>query len=89
MLKGVSRQIVEITQTENPYFERVFLVVRPICREFSTQQLDTAARHFLQQQSPHSGLKRARRKYLTSYLVSLLLGSALGVTLTLILYTLI
>ncbi len=88
MLKGVSRQIVEITQTENPYFERVFLVVRPICREVSTQQLDAAARRFLQQQTPHSGLKRARRKSLASYLLLLLLGSAIGVMVTLALYTL-
>ncbi len=78
MLKGVSRQILEIAQTENPYFERAFLVVRPVCQEFSAAHLDKAAVKFLEQQSPHSGLKYARQKQCLYRLSYLLLGGALG-----------
>lgn len=88
MLKGVSRQIVEITQTENPYFERVFLVVRPNCREVPSAQLDKAAHRFLQQQTPHSGLKRARQKQAWQRLGFLLTGGGVGALLTLIVHSL-
>ena len=80
MLKGISRQILEITQTENPYFERAFLVIRPVCQDFSAEQLGKAAHKFLQQQSPYSGLKRARQKQRLYTLICLLAGSALGAT---------
>lgn len=89
MLKGVSRQIVEITQTENPYFERVFLVVRPTCREVPSQQLDKAAHRFLQQQSPHSGLKRAKRHQAWQRLVFFLIGSGLGAAAVFAAYTIL
>lgn len=29
MIKGVNRQIIEVMDTGNPYFERALLVVRP------------------------------------------------------------
>ena len=29
MIKGVNRQVLEITNTENPYFERVIFFVKP------------------------------------------------------------
>ena len=81
MLKGVSRQILEIAQTENPYFERAFLVVRPVCQDFSAAQLNKAAHKFLQQQSPYSGLKRARQKQRLFSVSCLLAGGALGAVL--------
>lgn len=81
MLKGVSRQILEIAQTENPYFERAFLVVRPVCQDFSVEQLNKAAHKFLQQQSPYSGLKRAKQKQRLSSLFCLFAGGALGAVL--------
>ena len=82
MLKGVSRQILEIVQTENPYFERAFLVVRPACQDFSAAQLNKAAHKFLQQQSPYSGLKRARSRQVLSFLLCVLAGVTGGVALS-------
>ena len=82
MLKGVSRQILEIAQTENPYFERAFLVVRPVCQDFSATQLNKAAHRFLQQQSPYSGLKRARSRQVLSSLLCVLAGVTGGVALS-------
>ena len=29
MLKGINRQVVEVTNTESPYFERIVFFVRP------------------------------------------------------------
>lgn len=29
MIKGVNRQVLEVTNTENPYFERIIFFVKP------------------------------------------------------------
>ena len=46
MLKGVNRQVVEISQPENKYFERILLFVRPEYSGMSearlTQQAESA-----------------------------------------------
>ena len=42
MLKGVNRQVIEITQPENKYFERILLFVRP---EYSDMSEARLARH--------------------------------------------
>ncbi len=84
MLKGISRQIIEVIQTENPYFERAFLVVRPVCQEMPAEKLDKAACRFLEETAPHSGLKRARQQKCFFGLLFLLLGGALGAALTIL-----
>lgn len=33
MIKGINRQVIEVTETGNPYFERALLVVRPSYRD--------------------------------------------------------
>ena len=47
MLKGVSRQVVEITQPENEYFERILLFVRPEYRDLSEARLAQHAKRAL------------------------------------------
>ena len=61
MIKGISRQIVEVTDTANPYFERVFFIVRQQCREASPTLLDTEAHRVVNAATGYTGLKRARR----------------------------
>ncbi len=82
MLKGTSRQIVEIVNTENPYFERAFFIVRPTCTDFSSSRLDKEAGRLLHEQSPYTGMKRTRQKWLLERVALLLLGGGVGVGLS-------
>ncbi len=59
MLKGVHHQIIEIRQTEDPFFERALLFVRPQCAENGEEDWQEKGRAFLKRAAPHTGLKRA------------------------------
>lgn len=43
MIKGINRQIVEITQEENSYFERILFFVKPEYSTISEKQLKERA----------------------------------------------
>ncbi len=78
MIKGINRQIVEVTDTKNPYFERIFLVVRHHCTDCPATLLDQEAHKVLSSQNAYSGLKKARLRYLGMQILCLLLGGILG-----------
>ncbi len=80
MIKGVHRQMIEVTHTGSPYFERAFLVVRggePPAEE----KLHRMAQKVVEQAGTYAGLRRQRRRQaLRRGLFALLCGSA-GATL--------
>ncbi len=39
MLKGVNRQVVEVTETDSAYFEKVLFFVKPECSYVSEKKL--------------------------------------------------
>ncbi len=78
MIKGTSRQIVEVTDTANPYFERVFFVVREQCREASPTLLNHEAHRVVNTATGYTGLKRARRQRILGRWGWILLGAAVG-----------
>ena len=78
MIKGISRQIVEVTGTGSPYFERAFLVVRPACADASEELLHDEAHRVLQSQDGYTGLKNARRRRRLGRRSLLLLGGVLS-----------
>ena len=78
MIKGINRQIVEVTDTKNPYFERMFLVVRHQCTDCPSTLLDQEAHKILSSQSAYSGLKKSRRRYWGVQIVWLIFGGILG-----------
>ncbi len=82
MLKGISRQMVEINTSENPYFERVFLVVRTNCAEPSSERIQQEAKQLLNAHSPHAGMRIAKRKHRFKQLLCLCLGGSIGVLLS-------
>ena len=43
MIKGINRQMIEVTHTGSPYFERAFLVVRAECSQPSDETLQHMA----------------------------------------------
>lgn len=78
MIKGISRQIVEVTDTKSPYFERMFLVVRHQCTDYPSALLDKEAHALLSAQNSYSGLKKARRLHRLKQLALLVLGGCFG-----------
>lgn len=61
MIKGVNRQIVEVTATNNAYFERALLVVRSHCEQCDAKKLQTEADRFVASIGSYSGLTKRRR----------------------------
>lgn len=60
MIKGINRQMIEITHTDSPYFERAFLLLRPQAAQASPDTLEVIARRVVQQANSYTGLRRAR-----------------------------
>ena len=88
MMKGVSRQILEVTHTGNPCFERAFLVVSPSFADQPDDALRAEAQRVLRTQNGYSGLRRARRLRRCGQAALLLLGGMLGLILEKIVLTL-
>ena len=79
MIKGISRQIVEVTDTANPYFERVFFIVRQQFKETSPALLDAEAHRVVNAATGYTGLKRARKARLFRRVAIFCLGVGMGV----------
>ncbi len=76
MTKGINRQIIEVTDTKHPYFERALLVVRPDCADTRPEYLNGEAYRFLDRAQTYSGLRLKRRKQrLFSVLTSIATGA--------------
>ncbi|MBQ4612198.1 MAG: hypothetical protein IJB26_01465 [Clostridia bacterium] len=60
MIKGVNRQMIEVTHTGSPYFERAFLVVRSGGSQPSDDLLQRLAQKVVQQADTYAGLRRQR-----------------------------
>lgn len=86
MIKGTSRQILEITDTKNAYFERALLVVRPDRTDCPAPELQKEAHKFLSSDAGYSGLRRARLRHTLARLGWVLLGSGFGALITALLY---
>lgn len=61
MIKGVNRQMIEVTHTGSPYFERAFLVVRGGAVPTDEEKLHRMAEKVVEQASSYAGLRRQRR----------------------------
>ena len=60
MIKGVNRQMIEVTHTGSPYFERAFLVVRNSVVQPPQENLQRQAEKVVQQAGTYAGLRRQR-----------------------------
>jgi hypothetical protein len=59
MIKGVNRQMIVVTHTGSPYFERAFLVVRGNAPT-DQDKLHCMAQKVVEQADSYTGLKRRR-----------------------------
>ena len=71
MIKGVQRQVIEVSRTDNEFFERALLVVRGGCTA-GDDQLRQEAKRYLQRAGACSFLRRDRlRRRLCAVLLAL------------------
>ena len=85
MIRGISRQIIEVQETGNIYYERAYLVVRPEYASAERELLEKEARRILRNLDAPSGMKRQRR--ISFWLLRAVLPAALAV-LAVVLYLL-
>ena len=78
MLKGVHHQIVEIRQTDNPFFERALLFVRAGCAEQSATVLREAGKQFVRSAKPYTGLRKSRGVRRLRYVLCVIGGALAG-----------
>ena len=65
MVRGVSRQIIEVNETQSAYFERALFFVHPQYSDAQRDLLEKEARRMLRTMGvPTRAQKRARRYYL-------------------------
>lgn len=62
MLKGINRQMIELTSVDSPYFERAFFVLRPDCADPDVTHIQDEARRMLQTVGGYTALDRNRRR---------------------------
>lgn len=77
MIKGINRQMIEILDTGNPYFERALLVVQA-GMDTDTDILRREAQDVLATADSCSHLRRSRRRFLLSYLLLGVSSAAFG-----------
>lgn len=69
MIKGVNRQVIEITETGSEYFEKMFLVVKPQYSSMNAKKLKKKAGSVavgVSQTPPPPPSKRKRPSFLAS-----------------------
>lgn len=79
MVRGVSRQIIEVPDTGNIYYEKAYLVVKP---EFSDAQrtlLEKEAKRVLRAMDAPSSIKQKNKKWMTVlyFLAAALVGAGI------------
>lgn len=84
MIKGISHQIIEVTQTNNKYYERALLVLNPEYASISREILEKEAKKLLNEMDTISAIKPKR--VILSRILSYCLFSAIGALTTAILY---
>lgn len=78
MIKGVNRQMIEVTHTGSPYFERAFLVVRGQSDCPDSDRLHRLAEKVVEQADTYAGLRRQRLRTRSRRLVEMLLAAVVG-----------
>ena len=80
MLKGTNRQVIEITQTDCEYFERVMFFVKPECVNVSEGKLRERASIIAGNDSRPPAMKVHRSRIKAAAFVAA--GAAVGATAT-------
>ena len=84
MIKCINHQVIEITDTDNRYYDRAFFVLRPECASIQRQVLEKEARQMLKNMDTMSTLKP--KNFITSKVLNALLNIAIGSLITIFIY---
>ena len=61
LIRGINRQIIEVTEFGNAYYERAFLFVKPEYTETQKDILEKEAKTVLKKMGNPASIKRSRR----------------------------
>ena len=78
MIKGVNRQIIEVSDTGNTYFERALLIVRAKYSDMDDRMLHDEADRLLKKAGGYTGLRLSRRRRTVHSLLTALGGGMVG-----------
>ena len=81
MIKGINKQILEVTNTDSPYFEKIIFFVRPEGQRLSAKELEGEAEKL----SKMAGKPPKTKKTASQRLVGaafIMLGVGAGIALT-------
>lgn len=87
MIRGINHQVIEVTQTENKYYERAFLVLRPEYASISRELLEKEAHKLLKDMDTVSSAKP--KSVLVNRLLNACLFSVIGALLASIIFALL
>ncbi len=79
MIKGVNKNMIEISNTENEYFERAILIVREDKKYLDRELLTKQANDYLSDMSYRQEHQFREKKRLRSVWVKIVLFSTLGI----------
>lgn len=82
MIKGINHQIIEVNETENIYYERAWLVVKPQYADIDKDVLSSEARKLTKKVGVPSSVCRNRHTFSKILMASL--GTLFGVLITLL-----
>ena len=72
MIKGVSKQILEVTNPDNPYFEKIIFFVKSEHRSTDTKKLQKEAESVVSIKQKPPKLKMTKKQIIKTALLSLL-----------------
>lgn len=79
MIKGVNKQILEVTNTDSPYFEKIIFFVRPESQKLDEQKLHSEAVKLSKIKTKPPRNRRSIRSLLSTVGFSLLgVGAGIG-----------
>jgi len=87
MIKGINHQIIEITQTDNKYYERALLVLKPEYATASEDLLENEAKKLLNNMDTMSTLKS--KSTIWNKISSACIYGTIGSLITILVYSLL
>lgn len=88
MIKGVSKQVLEVTNPENPYFEKIVFFVKPQYVDKDPRELEREAKKLAEKAKKPPRVKRTKKEILRAVFRAGMCLSA-GVALTFLINLLI
>jgi len=76
MLRGVNKQIVEVNQTNSPYFEKIYFVIKPGCSQNDYDRLGEEATRLVEEIDFTKENKSPKKRIYFYSFCGLLLGIA-------------